>query len=106
MAMKKSDKEYHDKLRDLGCIACWLDGRPKVPTEIHHPRYGAGMGQKMPHIMAIPLCHKHHRGTDHPKTSSVHLSPLAFTEKYGAELELWKKVQKMIEPSQFTDGDF
>lgn len=79
----------------LGCIACLIDGNPGTPPELHHPRSSAGMGQKAPDTDVLPLCHRHHRGTDHPRTPSIHLDRLAFIERYGSETELLARVRAM-----------
>jgi hypothetical protein len=46
------------------------------------------MGRKASDLDAIPLCPRHHRGTDHPATPSIHLAKRAFIEKYGTEADL------------------
>ena len=80
----------------LGCIACLMDGNPGTPPELHHPRANAGMGQKAPDTDVLPLCHRHHRGTDHPRTPSIHLDRLAFIARYGSETELLARVRAML----------
>lgn len=103
--MTKDEKNYLDAITELGCIACRLDGRGKVPAEVHHPRSGTGLSLRAPHKDALPLCEKHHRGTDHPNTASIHLSPMKFISQYGTEKDLWERTQQLLKPT-FTDEDF
>lgn len=70
--MTKDEKAHLSKVSALGCIACHLQGTPGTPAEIHHPRAGAGKGQRASHYDGIPLCPPHHRGTMHPKVPSPH----------------------------------
>jgi hypothetical protein len=85
-----------DRVAALGCIACWIDGYPDTPPEIHHPRAGTGGGQKASDMEAIPLCPPHHRGTDHPNTPSIHLDKLVFIERYGTEAVLLSIVRQRL----------
>jgi hypothetical protein len=86
--MKKADKQHLSRLAALGCIACRIQGTPGTPAEIHHPRAGTGMGLRAHHAEAIPLCAAHHRGTDHPRTPSIHLDKKKFVARFGTEAEL------------------
>ena len=91
----KARSAHFARVAALGCIACLIDGYPGTPPELHHPRANAGMGQKAPDTDVLPLCHRHHRGTDHPRTPSIHLDRLAFIERYGSETELLARVRAM-----------
>ncbi|WP_027853836.1 Ref family recombination enhancement nuclease [Marinobacterium litorale] len=86
--MKKADKDHLNRLFEIGCIACRVQGTPGTPAEMHHPRAGAGVGQKASHGDAIPLCPAHHRGTHHPAVPSIHLDKTRFIERFGTEQEL------------------
>jgi|SRR5215510_11223248 len=94
--MRQCDKDYLNRLSELGCIACLIDGIAGTPCEIHHPRAGTGMGKKAPHHDAIPLCPAHHRGTDHPRTPSIHLAKKAFIARYGTEAELLRRIRELL----------
>jgi len=87
---------HFERVAALGCIACLMDGNPGTPPELHHPRSSAGMGQKAPDTDVLPLCHRHHRGTDHPRTPSIHLDRLAFIERYGSETELLARTRALL----------
>ena len=91
----KARSAYFARVAALGCIACLMDGNPGTPPELHHPRANAGMGQKAPDRDVLPLCHRHHRGTDHPRTPSIHLDRLRFIMEYGTESELLARVRAM-----------
>ena len=84
-------------MAELGCIACYLQGTPGTPAEIHHPRAGTGAGRKASHFDALPLCPPHHRGTDHPRTPSIHLAKRAFIDRFGTEYELLELVRRRLE---------
>jgi len=92
----KARSAHFARVAALGCIACLIDGNPGTPPELHHPRANAGMGQKAPDTDVLPLCPLHHRGTDHPRTPSIHLDRLAFIERYGSETKLLARVRAMM----------
>lgn len=92
--MKNSDRLHLAKVAALGCIACINMGYSDSPAEIHHPRAGAGMGQKSPHKNAIPLCHRHHR-TGGPGVA-IHAGQKTWEAIHGTELELLEQVRKLI----------
>ena len=91
----KARSANFERVAALGCIACLIDGNPGTPAELHHIRETAGGGQKAPDTDVLPLCHRHHRGTDHPRTPSIHLDRLTFIARYGSETELLARVRAM-----------
>ena len=92
----KARSAYFARVAALGCIACMMDGNPGTPPELHHPRAGAGAGMKSPDADVIPLCHRHHRGTDHPRTPSIHRDRLVFIERFGTEMQLLARVRALL----------
>lgn len=94
--MKLKDTQHLGTLAEIGCIACYVQGTPGTPAEIHHPRTNAGMGQRAPHSQAIPLCPAHHRGTDHPRTPSIHADKNEFIRRFGTEAELLELTTKVL----------
>jgi len=92
----KATKAHMSRVAELGCIACLIAGTPGTPPELHHPRTGAGAGQRAPDSDVIPLCHAHHRGTMHPKVPSIHRDRLAFIAQFGTEAELLAKVRERL----------
>ncbi|CAI1770997.1 Uncharacterised protein [Serratia quinivorans] len=86
--MKKADREYLNKLAELGCVACFIQaGVWGTPGEIHHTRAGQGMSQRSAHKKAICLCVGHHRGGVKGK-HAIHAEPRRFTQEYGTEQDL------------------
>jgi len=97
--MTKAEKAHLSRVAALGCVACYLQGTPGTPAEIHHPRAGRGKGQRASHMDGIPLCPMHHRGTVHPAIPSIHLAKRAFIKRFGTEEELLQLVQQLIDGS-------
>lgn len=97
--MTKAEKAHLSRVAALGCVACFIQGTPGTPAEIHHPRAGRGKGQRAGHMDGIPLCPMHHRGTAHPAVPSIHLAKLAFIECFGTEEKLLQLVQQLIDGS-------
>jgi hypothetical protein len=95
-ARSKATKAHMSRVAELGCIACLIAGTPGTPPELHHPRTNAGAGQRAPDNDVIPLCHAHHRGTQHPRVPSIHLDRLNFIETFGSESELLERVRKQL----------
>lgn len=86
--MRKPDafeKRHMGRVAELGCVLCRHLGHGHSPAEVHHIREGAGMGQRSPHYLTIPLCPEHHRGN-----SGVHgLGVRGFYTRYKLdELDL------------------
>lgn len=92
----KARSAHFERVAALGCIACLIDGNPGTPAELHHIRETAGGGQKALDSDVISVCPAHHRGTDHPRTPSIHLNRLAFIERYGSETELLARVRALL----------
>lgn len=93
--MTKTERQHLSRVAALGCVACYLQGTPGTPAEIHHPRAGRGKGQRASHMDGIPLCPPHHRGTHHPAVPSIHLAKLAFIERFGTEDRLLQLVRQL-----------
>lgn len=91
-----------ENIVNIGCIACYKEGKPNTPAEVHHPRIGAGMSQRASDEEAIPLCPAHHRGTNHPHVSSIHLDKDNFIRKYGTEQELYRLCNTIVVAKQIS----
>ena len=89
----KEEKEYMDKVQQLGCIVCANRGYPNVPAEIHHTR---GKTVKDAHLYVIPLCPSHHRYGGHTEPISRHPYKKRFEDAYGTEAELLEQVQENL----------
>jgi hypothetical protein len=85
-ALTRDEARHLDRVRALSCVVCELIGQEAAPgSHAHHPREGAGMGQKSGHWLAIALCPDHHQGP-----LGIHgLGTQRFERMYGTtELEL------------------
>lgn len=108
-APTKADLLRFAKLRDLGCIACRLDGLTAdgAEPEIHH--YLSG-NKRIGHQATVPLCHWHHQGVAYDGIPSAwllanvgpsfHKHTRAFRLRYGTDAELLATVDGMIEPQK------
>lgn len=92
----KADNSWLAAISSIGCIACLVQGTPGTPSEAHHMRSGQGRGQRADHQQCIPLCPAHHRGTDHPRTPSIHMAKRAFEAQFGTELELYERTRQEL----------
>lgn len=83
---------------EIGCICCLLrTGVQNYHCEVHHIVRG---NKRLGHWYTLPLCRSHHRirGVGGIFTSIADGSK-AFTRVHGTELDLWLKVQHMLELS-------
>jgi hypothetical protein len=94
--MNTKERQHLGKVAAFGCIACYRQGTPGTPCEIHHPRAGTGIGRKASHFDAIGLCPPHHRGTAGLSVPSIHGSKNAFIEAFGTEAELLELSKNLI----------
>jgi len=92
----KQEREWMQKVRQIGCIACIKSGAvqpfttPEEYTAIHHID-----GQRRPgaHLLTIPLCAAHHQtGPD-----ALHKNKSRFSGKFGTEIKLIAEVKRILE---------
>ena len=89
------------RLQDDGCLACRIDGRMGVPSDLHHPLKGYRMGV----YIVIPLCPWHHDGRlpgvpaelEAQWGPSRKLNKKAFVRRYGTDLELLAMLEGLLE---------
>ena len=83
----KADKQLWDKLAQVGCIACLLDGVQNLHISIHHI---AGRTVPGAHQLVLPLCAPHHQHDDTDPMGRIGLHPYKgqFEMKYGSQREL------------------
>lgn len=96
------------RLKEMGCLPCWMQGRMNVFAEIHHQNLGGKAGQKRRgDEFTVPLCPWHHRGEtagDHITKSDMrrHYGPSlaceskAFRERFGSDDALLAKTNELI----------
>lgn len=93
------ERERGQTIREIGCLACHLEGLGFQPTQIHHLTVtGRHGGPRRGHHATVGLCAWHHQGyrTDGASSAemraqrgpSLALEPRAFREKYGEDPEL------------------
>lgn len=95
-AVKNAERMHLNKVAELGCIACRINGHPDSRAEIHHLRDGYGKGQRSSNYEVIPLCPAHHRGTLGLSVPSIHLSKFDFIDAFGTERDLLAEVLELI----------
>jgi hypothetical protein len=62
-APTKAQLHRFDLIKQIGCLACWIKLKTRVPSEVHHLTVGGRHGQKRRgHDFTIGLCQWHHRG--------------------------------------------
>jgi hypothetical protein len=87
------------RIREIGCLACHLEGLGRRPTQIHHlTETGRHGGRRRGHAQTVGLCPWHHQG--HPLEGltasetalrlgpSLAHQPRAFRERYGRDDDL------------------
>lgn len=92
------------RIQELGCVACLLDGVPGVPCDIHHMLSG---GRRRGHGFTCGLCEWHHRavlpsGRKMNEYAEVHgpslaAMPRAFAKRYGDEYELYEIQEALLD---------
>lgn len=85
-----------DAIREVGCVACWMDGRGRMPAEVHHLTLGGRHGApQLGHERVLGLCPWHHRGRPPDGYTAARalevfgpsfaLEPRAFRTRYGRQ---------------------
>lgn len=96
-----------DVILALGCVACRLEGRGYVATQIHHLTItGLHGGPRRGHGDTVGLCPWHHQGLrlegltradmEAELGPSLALQPRAFRERYGRDEELLRAQNAMV----------
>lgn len=97
----KAREHRFRRLKEMGCLACWKDGRMNVYPEIHHLNFDGKAGQKRRgDEFTIPLCQWHHQGTPMPGTGvdgpTLKYHSRAFRKRYGTDAQLLAKTNDLI----------
>ena len=87
------EKKHMDRVSQLGCIVCYLQGFYGVPAEIHHIE---GKTKIDTHFKVLPLCFEHHRMGSDMEPISRHPYKARFEKAYGTENELLELVNSMV----------
>jgi hypothetical protein len=92
----KAEKARYVRLKDeIGCVCCLLAfNRQAKCEEIHHIVKG---NKRMGHWYTLPLCRDHHQGRAVAGLwTSIAQGSKAFAAVHGTEIDLWFKVQHML----------
>lgn len=103
----KAREHRFRRLKEIGCLACWMIGIPDVYPEIHHQNLGEHAGQKrLGDEFTVPLCEWHHQGhlfINHSEADmvaargpSLKRHPVEFRKKFGSDAEQLTKVNDLI----------
>ena len=94
----KAEKQFHNAIAALGCIACRADGIFTELVSIHHID---GRTKPDAHMKVLPLCAGHHQdNTGVPGLIAVHPWKKRFENRYGTQLELLAKCMELVEVEQ------
>jgi hypothetical protein len=91
----KAEKQLHDKIARLGCIACLLDGRRNYHVSIHHID---GRTKPEAHLKVLGLCGPHHQHDDTDPAGRIGIHPYKarFEQRYGTQERLLEIVMTMV----------
>ena len=89
------EKEWLNKITELGCIVCLEFEDTYSPACPHHMD---GKTKPEAHMRTIPLCGLHHQGgEDNALYTSRHPYKARFEQRYGTEEELLEKTRQRLE---------
>lgn len=90
----KKEKQWLNKIGELGCIVCRIHHGVFSPASPHHIE---GRVKPGAHFKTIPLCFNHHQADDsYPEYESVHGNKYLFEERYGTQWELLEKTKEIV----------
>ena len=90
------EKRHMDRIAQLPCIVCYLQGLGASPSEIHHL---SGKTAEGAHFKIIPLCFLHHRSGENTLWVSRHPYKSQFERRYGTEQYLLEETKLLLEAS-------
>lgn len=96
-----AQKRFHDLLcREIGCIACRLDGCINTYVSVHHID---GRTKPAAHWLVLPLCAGHHQdGTGAPGLIAIHPWKSRFERRYGTQRTLLSMCLDLLEVRGFA----
>tara|TARA_Y100001972_G_C7661533_1_gene333742 strand:- start:2888 stop:3220 length:333 start_codon:yes stop_codon:yes gene_type:complete len=95
------EQAYMDKVREFGCIVCYLTAGVRKNCEIHHIE---GKTKPNCHFLVLGLCFEHHRAGRRFRPISRHPYKRRFTDAYGTEYDLLKKQNELLEQIDESDS--
>lgn len=88
----KADKAYWDRLaREVGCIACKIEGITNHHVSIHHI---SGRTRPGAHRQVLPLCANHHQTGG--EGMAIHPFKRQWEMRYGKQADLKKKCDAIL----------
>jgi hypothetical protein len=101
-----AEQKRFNALREIGCIACWSEGKPGLPGHIHHIVDKGYRKHSGGHASTLCLCEWHHVGQPSMGFSknwmaekygpSLAENKKAFIVRYGTERELLEKTNGLL----------
>ena len=88
----KVEKDYHDRIAGVGCIACLQDGIVNPWVSLHHID---GRTKPGAHLKVLPLCGPHHQQDDRSGVVAVHPNKARFQQEYGSQYELLAQAKQI-----------
>ena len=88
----KAEKQFHDRMASIGCIACRKDGISNPVVSIHHID---GRTKPGAHMKVLPLCGPHHQ-TGGESAPAILPWKARFEAKYGSQTELLNECLELI----------
>lgn len=90
--MTKAERAHQNRVSELGCIACRIDGIINTWVSIHHVD---GRTKKGAHMKVLGLCDRHHQ-TGGEEAPAIHPFKARFEAKYGTQAELLKMTDELL----------
>jgi len=87
----KAEKEWMNRISELGCIVCRNEFSIYSPACIHHID---GKTKEGTHFKTLPLCPGHHQHGGYGV--ALHAGRAEWEKKYGTQADLLKQVQGLI----------
>lgn len=89
----KAEKEWMNRVSEIGCIVCLNEYGEGSPAEMHHVN-AHGMGLRSDNYSVIPLCPAHHRTGGHGV--AVHAGKETWENRFGYEIDLLEQVREIL----------
>lgn len=94
--MTKAEEEWIEAITDIGCVACFVQGFPGTPGEVHHMLDEGG--RRLGHLHTLCLCSPgHHRNATGGQKISRHPFKARFEKAYGTEAQLLELEKRLVE---------
>jgi hypothetical protein len=87
----KAEKEWMNRVADLGCIACLNQFSIYSPAAIHHIE---GKTKEGAHFLTIGLCGAHHQTGGYG--IALHSGRVEWENRHGTQAELLEQVRGLL----------